>query len=71
MIGGQWVAHPGNIIDYTVEVAKPDDPSTWRSLPASFPYHSEQYYMHMDPAIDVLATTHILEASTRPGPKAS
>jgi len=26
-------------------------------LPASFPYHSEQYYMHMDPAVDVLATT--------------
>ena len=26
MCGGQWVAHPGNIIDYRVDVAKPDDP---------------------------------------------
>ena len=26
MVGGQWVAHPGNIIDYTVDVTKPEDP---------------------------------------------
>lgn len=56
MIGGQWVAHPGDIIDYTVEVTKPDDP-VMAGLPASFPYTSEQYYMHVDPAIEVLATT--------------
>lgn len=56
MIGGQWVAHPGDIIDYTVDVAKPDDP-VMAGIPASFPYTSEQYYMHIDPAIEVLATT--------------
>ena len=50
------MAHPGNIIDYTVDVTKPDDP-IMQGIPASFPYHSEQYYMHMDPAIEVLATT--------------
>ena len=26
MVGGQWVAHPGNIIDYRVDVTRPDDP---------------------------------------------
>ena len=26
IIGGQWVAHPGNIIDYTVNITRPDDP---------------------------------------------
>ena len=26
MCGGQWVAHPGNIIDYKVDITKPDDP---------------------------------------------
>ncbi len=26
MCGGQWVAHPGNVIDYQVDVTKPDDP---------------------------------------------
>ena len=54
--GGQWVSHPGNIIDYTVDVTKPDDPIV-QGLPASFPYHSEQYYMHVDPGVEVLATT--------------
>ena len=26
MCGGQWVAHPGGIIDFEVKVTKPDDP---------------------------------------------
>jgi len=56
VVGGQWVAHPGNIIDYAVDVVKPDDP-IMAGIPASFPYHSEQYYMHMDPSVEVLATT--------------
>lgn len=55
IIGGQWVAHPGNIIDYTVNVTKPDDP-IMEGIP-DFPYHSEQYYMHVDPSNEVLATT--------------
>ena len=55
MCGGQWVAHPGNIIDYRVDVAKPDDP-IMQGI-ASFPYRSEQYYMHVDPSNEVLATT--------------
>lgn len=55
MVGGQWVAHPGNIIDYTVDVAKPDDPIM--AGIKSFPYTSEQYYMHVDPSNEVLATT--------------
>jgi uncharacterized protein len=53
--GGQWVAHPGNIIDYRVEIARPDDP-IMEGI-ADFPYRSEQYYMHVDPANEVLATT--------------
>ncbi|WP_375452531.1 ThuA domain-containing protein [uncultured Devosia sp.] len=55
MVGGQWVQHPGNIIDYTVEVSKPDDPIM--AGIKSFPYRSEQYYMHVDPSNEVLATT--------------
>ena len=56
IVGGQWVAHPGNVIDYTVEVTKPDDP-IMQGIKPSFPYTSEQYYMHMDPSVDVLAIT--------------
>jgi uncharacterized protein len=55
MTGGQWVSHPGNIIDYRVDVTKPDDPIMQGISP--FGYTSEQYYMHVDPAIEVLATT--------------
>ena len=55
MCGGQWVAHPGNIIDYRVRVTRPDDPVM--AGIEDFDYTSEQYYMHVDPAIEVLATT--------------
>jgi len=55
MCGGQWVAHPGNIIDYRVDIAKPEDPICVGLK--SFLYRSEQYYMHVDPSIEVLATT--------------
>ena len=41
MVGGQWVAHPGNIIDYTVDVADPLDP-IMAGIKA-FRYTSEQY----------------------------
>jgi len=40
--GGQWVAHPGGPIMQGL---------------SSFAYRSEQYYMHVDPANQVLATT--------------
>ena len=55
IVGGQWVAHPGNVIDYVVNITKPDDP-VMQGI-SDFPYHSEQYYMHVDPNNDVLATT--------------
>ncbi len=55
MVGGQWVAHPGNIIDYRVNIADRQDEIT--AGLADFDMHSEQYYMHVDPSNKVLATT--------------
>jgi type 1 glutamine amidotransferase len=55
MVGGQWVAHPGNIIDYIVDITNNEHPIT-QGL-SNFQMHSEQYYMHVDPNNDVLATT--------------
>jgi type 1 glutamine amidotransferase len=55
MTGGQFTCHPGGIIDYTVNVADPRDPIM--AGIDDFQVHSEQYYMHVDPAIEVLATT--------------
>ncbi len=55
MVGGQWVAHPGGVIDYRVNITKDDDPIV--AGLDDFAMHSEQYYMHTDPSNEVLATT--------------
>jgi type 1 glutamine amidotransferase len=55
MVGGQWVAHPGGVIDYEVNITKPEDPIV--AGLSDFNMHSEQYYMHVDPSNEVLATT--------------
>ncbi len=56
MTGGQWVSHPGGDgIDYTVEICKGSSPIV-QGLD-DFHVCSEHYYLHVDPAIEVLATT--------------
>ncbi|MBV7329436.1 ThuA domain-containing protein [Chloroflexi bacterium TSY] len=55
MVGGQWVAHPGNIIDYRVNITNHEDPVT--AGLDDFNMRSEQYYLHVDPSNEVLATT--------------
>lgn len=55
MVGGQWVAHPGNVITYQVNITKHDDPIV--AGLNDFIMQSEQYYMHVDPSNEVLATT--------------
>lgn len=54
MIGGQWVAHPGNLITYRVNIVKNDAITAGIK---DFDMLSEQYYMHTDPGNEVLATT--------------
>ena len=56
MTGGNWVAHPGGAdVDYTVNIKKSSSPLV-EGLD-DFDVHSEQYYLHVDPAVEVLATT--------------
>jgi type 1 glutamine amidotransferase len=56
MTGGQWVAHPGNDgVRYTVKMGPTKSPITEGIK--DFDVSSEQYYMHVDPAIKVLAST--------------
>jgi uncharacterized protein len=55
IIGSTFVGHPGGVIDYRVDVTRPDDP-VMAGIP-SFDHTSEQYYLHVDPAVEVLATT--------------
>ncbi len=55
MVGGQWVAHPGNIAEYEVNIINHEDAIT--AGIHDFKMVSEQYYMHIDPSNEVLATT--------------
>jgi type 1 glutamine amidotransferase len=55
MVGGIWVAHPGNVFEYEVNITNHDDPIT-KGL-TDFRVRSEQYYLLVDPNVEVLATT--------------
>ncbi|MCF7838562.1 MAG: ThuA domain-containing protein [Candidatus Marinimicrobia bacterium] len=55
MVGGLFVGHP-YVGTYQVARTGEDSPIT-AGLPPVFDYHSEQYYMLVDPANRVLATT--------------
>lgn len=54
--GGQWVSHPGGDgVEYMVNICAGSSSIT-EGL-EDFPVKSEHYYLHIDPAIEVLATT--------------
>ena len=56
MTGGQWVAHPGNDgTQYRVNIRRPEH-CILKGI-SDFDVASEQYYLHVDPAVRVLATT--------------
>ncbi len=58
MTGGQWVAHPGNDgVKYSVELVRGVNDELVSGLPDTFEVVSEQYYLHVDPGLKVLATT--------------
>lgn len=55
MTGSQWVAHPGND-KVTYKVCLKNDNEFTKGL-SDFELTSEQYYLHVDPAVKVHATT--------------
>ena len=57
MTGGQWVSHPGGVVDYTVTIVKEKAQDPIVAGLEDFAMKSEQYYMHTDPGNDILATT--------------
>lgn len=57
MTGSQWVAHPGNDgVEYEVNMVGASSSPIVSGI-ADFKVKSEQYYIHVDPAVNVLATT--------------
>lgn len=58
MTGAQWVAHPGNAeVTYEVEFLQGKSPLVEGI--ENFTLTSEQYYIHYDPCVNVLATTEV------------
>ena len=56
MTGGQWVSHPGGDgVNYTVNVCRGSSPIVEGI--EDFEVCSEHYYLHIDPAVEILATT--------------
>lgn len=56
MTGGQWVSHPGGDgVEYTVNIL--NSSSTITEGIKDFNVKSEHYYLHVDPACEILATT--------------
>ena len=56
MTGGNWVSHPGSsTVRYKVEFKNSSNPLVEGFQ--DFELTSEQYYLHVDPAVEVLATT--------------
>jgi len=57
LTGAQWVEHPGNDgVEYVVNIKK-NSSSPIVSGIDDFTVKSEQYYIHYDPVVDILATT--------------
>ncbi|CAM3350905.1 ThuA-like domain-containing protein [Deinococcus saxicola] len=63
MVGGQFVAHPGDMRPYRVDLTNTAHPIT--DGLSGFEMQSEQYYLHVDPSNTVLATT-TFDASVKP-----
>ncbi len=62
MVGGQWVVHPGGRIEsYSVHIVDSNDPVS-RGIKDFKMKNTEQYYMHIDPNIKVLATTKFTDS---------
>ena len=65
--GGQFVHHPREFVGYKVRPApgRGSDPLVAGLSP--FPVHTEQYYVHVDPSVDVLAVTDYVDDPDVPG----
>lgn len=67
MTGAQWVAHPGNDgVAYQVRITDPAHPLV--AGIADFAVRTEQYYLHVDPAVKVHA---VCDFPVSPGPHAA
>ena len=55
LVGSQFVCHPGDFVDYSVAI-KDSKHEITRGL-ENFKVHSEQYFLHYDPSVEIVAST--------------
>ena len=53
MVGGQWVSHPGGKVKFKVNILEDELTDGIQD----FELFSEQWYVHYDPNVDIIATT--------------
>ncbi|WP_203841709.1 ThuA domain-containing protein [Winogradskya humida] len=63
MIGGRFLCHPGEFVDYDVNVTAAHP--IMKDI-TDFSVRTEQYYCHVDPTLEVLATTTFTGAHDAP-----
>lgn len=63
LVGGRFLCHPGGFVDYDVHIAA-EHPVVAGVGP--FTVHTEQYFCHVDPTLEVLATTMFTGAHGAP-----
>ncbi|MFF4888264.1 ThuA domain-containing protein [Micromonospora chersina] len=66
LTGGQWVAHLDGFVTHTIEPVLEQAEHPIIAGEASFALTTEQYYLHVDPANVVLATTTIVANDEAP-----
>jgi type 1 glutamine amidotransferase len=65
--GGQFVHHPREFVDYKVRPAPDRESHPLVDGLTSYQVNTEQYYVHVDPSVDVLAVTDYVDDPEAPG----
>lgn len=65
--GGQFVHHPHGFVDYRVRPAPERESHPLVDGLTGYPVNTEQYYVHVDPSVDVLAVTDYVDDPDAPG----
>lgn len=61
LTGGQFVHHPHGFVDYKVRPAPGSESNPLVDGLATYAVHTEQYSVHVDPRVDVLAVTDLVD----------
>ncbi len=59
--GGQFIHHPYGFVDYKVRAAPGREAHPLVDGLTAYPVHTEQYYLHVDPSVEVLAVTDFID----------